>query len=331
MNSLEEIVQYGQFDNLEFIASQIVSGFITGLHRSPYHGFSVEFAEHRVYNTGESTKHVDWKLYARTEKLFVKQYEEETNLRSYIVLDTSSSMLFPYQSDKVSKLHFSVYCAAALIHLLRKQRDASGICLFGDRIETLTDAKLNSTHIQMLYAHLQGLLQKGAIPLNKPTSTAEVLHQLADTIHKRSLVVIFTDMFSNGNREDLFSALQHLRYNKHEIILFHVKDKRMEENFEFSNRPHIFVDLESGREIKFSPNEIRETYKQQIAAFYQDLKLRCGQFQIDFVEADQNCINRSSGHQISCSRRFSFAPIHASFEAYCVVSFKKHRHSIAKI
>ena len=288
MNSLEEIVQYGQFDNLEFIASQIVSGFITGLHRSPYHGFSVEFAEHRVYNTGESTKHVDWKLYARTEKLFVKQYEEETNLRSYIVLDTSSSMLFPYQSDKVSKLHFSVYCAAALIHLLRKQRDASGICLFGDRIETLTDAKLNSTHIQMLYAHLQGLLQKGAIPLNKPTSTAEVLHQLADTIHKRSLVVIFTDMFSNGNREDLFSALQHLRYNKHEIILFHVKDKRMEENFEFSNRPHIFVDLESGREIKFSPNEIRETYKQQIAAFYQDLKLRCGQFHIDFVEADIN-------------------------------------------
>lgn len=293
MNSLEEIVQYGQFDNLEFIASQIVSGFITGLHRSPYHGFSVEFAEHRVYNTGESTKHVDWKLYARTEKLFVKQYEEETNLRSYIVLDTSSSMLFPYQSEKVSKLHFSVYCAAALIHLLRKQRDASGICLFGDRIETLTDAKLNSTHIQMLYAHLQGLLQKGAIPLNKPTSTAEVLHQLADTIHKRSLVVIFTDMFSNGNREDLFSALQHLRYNKHEIILFHVKDKRMEENFEFSNRPHIFVDLESGREIKFSPNEIRETYKQQIAAFYQDLKLRCGQFQIDFVEAD---INESFQH-----------------------------------
>lgn len=288
MNSLEDIVQYGQFDNLEFIASQIVSGFITGLHRSPYHGFSVEFAEHRVYNTGESTKHVDWKLFARTEKLFVKQYEEETNLRSYIVLDTSSSMLFPYQTDKVSKLHFSVYCAAALIHLLRKQRDASGLCLFGNKIETLTDAKLNSTHIQMLYAHLQGLLPKDAVPLNKTTATAEVLHQLADTIHKRSLVIIFSDMFSNGNREELFSALQHLRYNKHEIILFHVKDKRMEENFEFSNRPHIFVDLESGREIKFSPNEIRETYKRQIADFYQDLKLRCGQFQIDFVEADIN-------------------------------------------
>lgn len=286
MDSLEEIVQYEQFDNLEFIASQIVAGFITGLHRSPYHGFSVEFAEHRVYNTGESTKHVDWKLYARTEKLFVKQYEEETNLRSYILLDTSSSMLFPYKSDKISKLHFSVYCAAALIYMLRKQRDASGLCLFSDKIEVLTDAKLNSTHIQMMYSYLRDLLKTNAIPLNKPTSTAEVLHQLADTIHKRSLIVLFTDMFSNSNSEELFSALQHLRYNKHEIILFHVKDKRMEENFEFSNRPHIFVDMESGREIKFSPNEIRETYKQKITEYYQELKLRCGQFQIDFVEAD---------------------------------------------
>lgn len=288
MNSLEEIVQYEQFDNLEFIASQIVAGFITGLHRSPYHGFSVEFAEHRVYNTGESTKHVDWKLYARTERLFIKQFEEETNLRSYIVLDTSSSMLFPYKSDKISKLHFSVYCAAALIHMLRNQRDASGLCLFSDKIETLTDAKLNSTHIQMMYAYLRELLKDGTIPLNKPTATAEILHQLADTIHKRALIIIFTDMFSNGNTEELFSALQHLRYNKHEVIVFHTKDKRMEEQFEFSNRPHIFIDMESGREIKFSPNEIRETYKQKIAEFYQELKLRCGQFQIDFVEADIN-------------------------------------------
>lgn len=286
--TLQEIVQYEQFDNLEFIASQIVAGFITGLHRSPYHGFSVEFAEHRVYNNGESTKHIDWKLYGRTEKMFIKQYEEETNLRSYLVLDTSSSMLFPYRSDKISKFHFSVYCAAALIYMLRKQRDASGLCLFSDQIEMLTDAKLNSTHIQMMYTTLQGLLRENAIPLNKPTSTAEVLHQLADTIAKRSLVVIFTDMFSNGNTEELFSALQHLRYNKHEVILFHVKDKRMEEEFEFSNRPHIFVDMESGREIKFSPNEIRETYKQKIAEFYKELKLRCGQYRIDFVEADIN-------------------------------------------
>lgn len=285
---LQDLVQLEQFDNLEFIASQIVAGFITGLHRSPYHGFSVEFAEHRVYNTGESTKHVDWKLYARSEKLFVKQYEEETNLRSYIVMDTSSSMLFPYHPAKTSKLTFSVYCAAALIHMFRKQRDASGLCLFSDKIETLTDARLNITHIQLMYSYLQELLKDNAVPLNKPTTTATVLHQLADTIHKRSLIVIFTDMFSNGNTEELFSALQHLRYNKHELILFHVKDRKMEENFEFPNRPHIFIDMESGREIKFSPNEIRDTYKQKMTEFYQELKFRCGELQIDFVEADIN-------------------------------------------
>ena len=182
MNKLEDIIRYEQFDNLEFIASQIVAGFITG----------------------ESTKHGDWKLYARTEKLFVKQFEEETNLRSYLVLDTSSSMLFPYPSAKVSKLRFSVYCAAALIHLLRKQRDASGLCLFSDQIEVLTDAKSNSTHIQTMYAHLQEILQNHSVSLNKPTSTAQVLHQLADTIQKRALIVIFTDMFSNGDTEELF-------------------------------------------------------------------------------------------------------------------------------
>ena len=137
-----------------------------------------------------------------------------------------------------------------------------------------------------MYAHLQEILQNHSVSLNKPTSTAQVLHQLADTIQKRALIVIFTDMFSNGDTEELFSALQHLCSNKHEVILFHVKDKRMEEAFEFSNRSHLFIDLERGREIKFSPNEIRETYKQKMAEFYQELKLRCGQLRIDFVEAD---------------------------------------------
>lgn len=166
--------------------------------------FSVEFAEHRVYNTGESTKHVDWKLYARTEKLFVKQFEEETNLRSYLVLDTSSSMLFPYPSAKVSKLRFSVYCAAALIHLLRKQRDASGLCLFSDRIEVLTDAKSNSTHIQTMYAHLQEILQNHSVSLNKPTSTAQVLHQLADTIQKERWSLFSPICFRTEIRKNSF-------------------------------------------------------------------------------------------------------------------------------
>ena len=287
MNKLEDIIRYEQFDNLEFIASQIVAGFITGLYRSPYHGFSVEFAEHRVYNTGESTEHVDWKLYARTEKLFVKQFEEERRIYGRIwCWRLLLRCCFLIRRRKSLSSGFRFYCTAALIHLLRKQRDASGLCLFSDRIEVLTDAKSNSTHIQTMYTHLQEILQNHSVSLNKPTSTAQVLHQLADTIQKRALIVIFTDMFSNGDTEELFSALQHLCYNKHEVILFHVKDKRMEEAFEFSNRPHLFIDLESGREIKFSPNEIRETYKQKMAEFYQELKLRCGQLRIDFVEAD---------------------------------------------
>lgn len=287
--TLEEIVRYEQFDHLEFVAKQIVEGFITGLHRSPYHGFSVEFAEHRVYNNGESTKHVDWKLFARTEKMFVKQYEEETNLRSYIVLDSSSSMLFPYPAaGKLTKLTFSVCCAAALIYMLRKQRDAAGLCLFSDTIDTLTDSKLNTTHTQMMYSMLENLMREKSVPLNRQTDTAGVLHQLADCIGKRSLVILFSDMFARGNTEELFAALQHLRYNKHEVILFHVKDKEHEEQFQFSNRPHIFVDLESGREIKFSPNEIRETYRQKYAEFARNLKLRCSELRIDFVEADIN-------------------------------------------
>ena len=208
MNKLEDIIRYEQFDNLEFIASQIVAGFITGLHRSPYHGFSVEFAEHRVYNTGESTKHVDWKLYARTEKLFVKQFEEETNLRSYLVLDTSYFDVVSLSvGESPLKLRFSVYCAAALIHLLRKQRDASGLCLFSDRIEVLTDAKSNSTHIQTMYAHLQEILQNHSVSLNKPTSTAQVLHQLANTIQKRALVVILHRyVFERRYGRTLFSS-----------------------------------------------------------------------------------------------------------------------------
>ncbi|MDR0982070.1 MAG: DUF58 domain-containing protein [Culturomica sp.] len=289
ITNLQEIIHYEQFDNLEFIASRIVEGFITGLHRSPYHGFSVEFAEHRVYNSGESTKHIDWKLFARTEKLFVKQYEEETNLRSYVVLDTSSSMLFPYHADnKVSKLHFAVYCAAALIYMFKKQRDASGLCLFSDKIDILSDASLATTHFQMMYSQLQNLLSEDAISLNRGTATADVLHQLADTIHKRSLVLIFTDMFSSGNLEDIFSALQHIRHNKHEIIIFNVKDKQKEEQFQFSNRPHIFVDMESGEEIKFSPNEIRETYRRKMEELYREIEMKSRQYNIDYVEADIN-------------------------------------------
>lgn len=280
---------FTEFDNLEFLAKQIVEGFITGLHRSPFHGFSVEFAEHRLYNKGESTKHIDWKLYARTEKLFVKRYEEETNLRCQIVIDTSSSMLFPaHQKRKQSKLAFSALSGAALIYLMRRQRDAVGLSLFSDEIEMHTPAKLSKVHAGIIYTKLDELFSAKVSEKKKETNAAKMLHQIAESVHKRSLVIIFSDMFDNHKPDEIFSALQHLKHNKHEVILFHVTDKTLEEEFDFHNRPYKFIDLESGDLIKVNPNELRNTYRNSVKNYIKDLKLKCSQYKIDFVEADIN-------------------------------------------
>ncbi|WP_303920921.1 DUF58 domain-containing protein [Draconibacterium sediminis] len=291
MKNLIDIEQFHRFDNLGLVAHEVVEGFITGLHRSPFHGFSVEFAEHRLYNQGESTKHVDWKLFARTDKLFVKQYEEETNLRCQLVVDTSSSMLFPYTKGKKhlhNKLAFSVYTAAALIYLMRKQRDAVGLTLFSDEIEFHSSPRISSVNAEVMYGKLSELIQPENEGLRKTTNTTQVLHQIAENIHKRSLVIIFSDMLDSSKNEELFSALQHLRYNKHEVILFHVTDHSLEREFEFSNRPHKFVDLESGQVVKFNPAEVKEHYTTTVREYFDDLKVRCGQYQIDLAEADIN-------------------------------------------
>lgn len=294
MKTLQEILQLEQFNNLEFIAKQVVEGFVTGLHRSPFHGFSVEFAEHRLYNTGESTRFIDWKLYARTEKLFVKRFEEETNLRSQIVIDTSSSMLFPYkEAKKENKLTFSIYCAAALVHLLKRQRDASGLTLFSDKIELLTESKLSSVHSKMIYSELEKLLSEDSRILNKPTSTSDVLHELAENIKRRSLVIIFSDLFESESPEKLFSALQHLKYNKHEVVLFHVVDNKLEKEFEFNGKPHKFVDLETGEEVKLNPWDVKSYYKQKVSEYLTEIKTKAGQFGIDIIDADINSDFRS--------------------------------------
>lgn len=291
MNNLFDIQQFQQFDNLELIAREVVEGFITGLHRSPFHGFSVEFAEHRQYNQGESTKHIDWKLFARSDRLYVKQYEEETNLRCQLVIDTSSSMLFPYEKGKknlFNKLAFSVYSAAALMYLMRKQRDSVGLTLFSDHIEFHSENRLSSVHAELLYGKLSGLLTSSKEDLRKTTNTIEALHQIAEQVHKRSLIIIFSDMMDEGKEDELFSALQHLRYNKHEVILFHVTDHKQEREFDFKNRPYRFVDLESGEQLKFSPSELRENYQKAVRAYFENLKVKCGQYHIDLVEADIN-------------------------------------------
>ena len=290
MENLHDIEHFPEYDNLELIASQVVEGFITGLHKSPFHGFSVEFAEHRLYNKGESTKHIDWKLYARTEKLFVKRYEEETNLRGQIVLDISSSMLFPFESKTINKLNFSIYSASALAYLLRRQRDAIGLSAIDDEIRFHANARSSQVHLQLIYNELRKYLNPANIGLQKRTNTAELLHNLSEMIHKRSLVMIFSDMFSlnDENNEKLFSALQHLKYNKHEVIIFHVVDKKYEQNFEFSNRPYKFIDLETGEVLKLNPNEVRGEYIKKTEQQLNELKLKCGQYKIDLVEADIN-------------------------------------------
>lgn len=291
MKNIFDIEQFHQFDNLGLIAREVVEGFITGLHRSPFHGFSVEFAEHRQYNQGESTKHLDWKLFARTDKLFVKQYEEETNLRCQLVIDTSSSMLFPYFKGRQhlqNKLAFAVYSAAALIYLLRKQRDAVGLTLFSQDIEFHTSPRLSSVNAELMYGRLSELIQPDNLQLRKTTNTTDVLHQIAESIHKRSLVIIFSDMIDGQKTEELFSALQHLRYNKHEVLLFHVTDHKQEREFQYNNRPYKFVDLESGQAVKFNPWEVKNHYVSTVKNYFNDLKVKCGQYQIDLAEADIN-------------------------------------------
>ena len=283
-----------QFSQLELLAKQVVEGFITGLHKSPFHGFSVEFAEHRLYNTGETTRHLDWKLFARTEKLFVKRYEEETNLRCQIVIDTSSSMYFPVADNKglenVNKIGFSTFAAAALVHLLKKQRDAFGISLFSDSVQVHTDTRSTQVHSKLVFTELEKLLLPLPEGQRSKSSGAKALHEIADKIKRRSLVIVFSDMLENSERsqDDLWAALQHLRHNKHEVILFHVADRKHELDFEFENRPYRFIDLETGEELKLNPLDVKEAYLNSMKEFERQLNLKCGQYGIELVEADIN-------------------------------------------
>ncbi len=282
--SIQKLEDLHRLDNLELIARQAVEGSIIGLHKSPYHGFSVEFAEHRLYHAGESVKDIDWKVYARSDKMFVKKFEEETNLRCQLVIDASSSMYYPAGAQN-TKIRFSIVCAAALMYLMRKQRDATGLSIFSDKMDVHTKARSTQVHHKLLMTHLEQLLAMEA--KNKKTSASKSLHEIADSISRRSLVIIFSDMMDNMQANaELFSALQHLRYAKHEVVLFHVTDKKSELEFEFENRPYVFIDLETGEKVKLRASDVREYYTKQAHQHKKDLVLKCGQYKIDFVEAD---------------------------------------------
>ncbi|WP_242204013.1 DUF58 domain-containing protein [Aestuariivivens insulae] len=279
------------FKNLELLAKQVVEGFIAGMHKSPFHGFSAEFAEHKIYNRGESTRHIDWKLFAKTDKLYTKRYDDETNLRCHIILDNSSSMHYPKTDslaiDNLNKIGFSVLAAAALMQILKKQRDAVGLSIYSDAYDYYAPEKGSERHHQMLLNHLSEAVISKA--LNKQTETYRYLHEIAEKIHRRSMIFLFTDMFQTSEDDTrLFEALRHLKYNKHEVILFHVFDKAKELQFDFDNNPKRYIDVETGEHINLYADTIKESYSQSVSAYFEALRLKCAQYKIKYVEADIN-------------------------------------------
>ena len=283
-------VKSSEIKNLDILAKQVVEGFITGMHKSPFHGFSVEFSEHKLYNNGESTRHIDWKLFAKTEKLYIKKYEEETNLRCHIIIDNSASMHYPIvkkqKIDALNKIGFAAVAAASLGEILKRQRDAIGLSIYSDTYEYYAPEKGSDRHRKIILHQLEQLLNSTP---SKATETYRYLHEIAEKIHRRSLIFIFTDMFqTTTDKEVLFDALRHLKYNKHEVVLFHTYDKKHELNFDFENSHQKFVDVETGAEIDLHTSNIKEVYQESVHSYFNELKTKCLQYQIDYVPVNCN-------------------------------------------
>lgn len=277
-------VVVSRLKNMEIRARLIVEGFMTGLHKSPYHGFSVEFAEHRPYNPGDELRHVDWKVFAKTDRHYVKQYEEETNLRHYVVLDTSSSMRYRHRHS-LSKLEYGAQLAAAFHYLMIRQRDATGLIAFDEAVHTNMAPRSTSTYLRQLLSALSRL--SDAAPRETRTAAASTLAEVAERISRRSLVVIITDLFENVARhEDLLKALRHLRYRGHEVLVFHVLESATERRFEFPDVPMLFRDMETGEEVTLQPAQLRENYAEAVRLFSESFRKRCLANKIDFVEID---------------------------------------------
>ena len=285
MNIESQQEKISSFQHLELLANQVVEGFISGMHKSPFHGFSAEFAEHKVYNVGESTRHMDWKLFAKTDRLYTKRYEEETNLRCHLIIDNSSSMHYPKLKENQAffenKIGFSVLASAVLMNLLKKQRDAVGLSIYSDTYEYYAPEKGSDRHHRMVLNQLENLLENPA--QTKTTETITFLHQIAEKMNRRSMIILFTDMFQSSNEEALFTALQHLKHNKHKVVLFHVVDAKTEIHFDFDNAPRKFIDLESGEEITLFADTVKEAYEKEAETYFKKLAQTCAQNKIRYV------------------------------------------------
>ena len=260
-----------RLDNMALRARLVVEGFIIGLHRSPYHGFSIEFAEHRPYMPGDEIKHIDWKLYGKTDRFYIKEFEEETNLKSYIILDKSGSM--GYQSTAVSKLAYGSYLAAALGYLLLKQQDAVSLTLFDTEITTYLPPIAKKSHLNLIL----GALEK--VTAGSETSIAPLLHSAAEKIKKRGLIILISDLLDDPS--SVINALKHFRHRRHEVIVFQVLDPQ-EIEFGF-NRQTKFVDLENRDALLTEPGQVRLAYRQAINNFIEDYKIQCRANNIDHV------------------------------------------------
>ncbi|BAO54432.1 DUF58 domain-containing protein [Nonlabens marinus] len=289
MDLQQELNKTKGFKNLALLASQVVEGYISGMHKSPFHGFSAEFAEHKIYNPGESTRHIDWKLYAKTDKYYTKKYDEETNLRCHLILDSSSSMHFPavkkQELGELNKIGYSALAAASLMNLLKKQRDAVGLSIYSSTYEYYAPEKGSERHHNMLLDQLNLMCSTQA--QQKSTDSYKYLHEIAENIKRRSLIILFTDMFQSDRKEDeLFEALRHLKYNKHDVVLFHVFDSKLEVDFEYENRPTRFLDVETGEHVNLYADNVKEAYSDSVQKYFEQLRIRCGQYRIKYMPLD---------------------------------------------
>ncbi len=260
---------------MELRARLVVEGFITGLHKSPYHGFSVEFAEHRQYMPGDEIRRLDWKIYGRTDRYYIKEFEEETNLKSYIIIDASKSMDFKSEGS-VTKLQYASFLAAALCYLMMSQRDAVGLVVYDEEIRKFIPPHSTKTYLQKILVELQNLQAQ-----NK-TGTGRALNRVAEQIRRRGLVIIFSDLLDN--QDEVLKALRHFRYKNNEILLFHVIDPR-ERNFNFG-RDAIFRDMENGDELMTQPYQIQRAYQEAMLEFISRYKQECREQRIDYVLLD---------------------------------------------
>ncbi len=261
-----------RINNMQLLAKVVVEGFVLGLHRSPFRGFSVEFAEYRQYSPGDEIKHIDWKVFGKTDRYYVKQFEEETNLACYIILDASASMQYKSSEDAVSKLEYGSCVAACLSYFMMRQRDATGLMVFDDKVRTILPPRLRQSHLTRILTELDNTEAGGETHISGP------LHELAEGMKRRGLIVLISDLMDDP--EKVLSALQHFRFAGHDIIVFHVMDPA-ELTFPFDTMTE-FSDMETGEKILISPEGMRDVYMDEVDRFLTTYEKGCGDVQADY-------------------------------------------------